>query len=1371
MKIDFAQVRECLKSFDFNTLFREHLGWDNYQSQIDIPVDGSSIRLATIAQKRGFVAFICDSIPDRSTRLKIDHQITKSVREHFVIYADQPSGRQVWQWVRREPGKPMSSRDHHFDVHQSGDRLIQRLEQIAISLDEEENITIVDVAGRARAAFDVDRITKRFYDRFKAEHTAFLKLIKGIKEDADLQWYTSLMLNRLMFVYFIQKKGFLDGDIDYLRNRLQMVQEAKGKDKFQSFYRYFLLRLFHEGLGKSPEDRKIDADLEKLLGKVPFLDGGFFEVHQIEERNSSIDIPDKAFEKLFDFFDQYSWHLDERPLRADNEINPDVVGYIFEKYINQKQMGAYYTKEDITEYISKNTIIPFLFDAAEKKCPAIFKKDGFLWRLLADNPDRYIYPAMRYGVVDEEGNVIELPQEIEAGIQDVSQRSGWNKPADDSYALPTEIWREHVARRQRCLELRQKLRAGEVHTINDLITLNLDIWQFARDAILNTESPEMLRAFWQAIEKVTILDPTCGSGAFLFAALRILETLYSDCLERMERFIEDVDNDIGTGMGSDTNNGTGVPPVKHAATVIPSVIHGQDAHATLICRQGAYLPHWTQEGATYAVTFRLFDSLPATVLKEWLFERENIVKTAAQSGRTLSDSERHRLASLHSQKIEAWLDRGQGCCCLRDERVAAIVENALRHFDGQRYYLIAWCIMPNHVHVVLTPTQGHDLPAILHSWKSYTSKEINRLLGRSGELWQSEYYDHLIRDEKDFYKQVEYVLQNPDGAGLSNWRWVGTGNCFTGVPPVKPAATVVSSAIHGQDAHATKNLKYSDFKKVLAQIAKHPNERYFILKSIIINNLFGVDIMEEAVEICKLRLFLKLVAQVEAVEQIEPLPDIDFNIRAGNTLIGYATDKQARKAFKQEAGGQMRLMLGDSEAVYRRFEEDVELIKRAFQQFRAQQTIYGGKVTHEDKQELHCRLKKLDDELDRYLAGEYGIAANSFKTKKAYEEAFAKWKASHQPFHWFVEFYGIMNSGGFDVIIGNPPYVELSKVSVQYHPRNFFTESCGNLYALCTERSFALQHENSRFGFIVQQPITSTIRMASCREVILKSSSFVWSSTYDDRPSKLFDGMHHARLAIILAKRAATKTPTTILSVTPYNKWFNEEREHVFQRLAFITISVDTLPGVFPKISTEMEVGVINKMLQCKDWFESWLSKTDLPHKLFYKITGVGSWFTITPRPPKFFRGDMESSSTRENKMAFASNMIRDRAFCILNSTLFYWFYQVRTNCRDFNPSDYKSFPVPKSFGNEDMSKTAYKLKNQLDKSAEIIAASHSITGAIRYEQFRPRTCKPIIDEIDRVLARHYGFTEEELDFIINYDIKYRMGLSGGQSDCDDDSE
>ena len=147
------------------------------------------------------------------------------------------------------------------------------------------------------------------------------------------------------------------------------------------------------------------------------------------------------------------------PCRRDNEINPDVLGYIFEKYINQKQMGAYYTKEDITEYIAKNTIIPFLFDATAKKCPDDFAADAPLWRLLREDPDRYIYPAVRRGVVDDEGACCpsrRCPTLSAQGMHNPKARMfdrRYNLGEADlrgrarvtKLTLPTETWREYVA--------------------------------------------------------------------------------------------------------------------------------------------------------------------------------------------------------------------------------------------------------------------------------------------------------------------------------------------------------------------------------------------------------------------------------------------------------------------------------------------------------------------------------------------------------------------------------------------------------------------------------------------------------------------------------------------------------------------------------------------------------------------------------------------------------------------------------------------------------------------------------------------------------------------------------------------------------------
>ena len=202
------------------------------------------------------------------------------------------------------------------------------------------------------------------------------------------------MLNRLMFVYFIQKKGFLDGDRDYLRNRMRQVR-ARARISSISFYRYFLLRLFHEGLGKlergtQARPRTGKAARQRSLPQRRLLRGPPTRRTQHRHRN-----PRQGIREAVRLLRRLQLASRRTPAPADNEINPDVLGYIFEKYINQKQMGAYYTKEDITEYISKNTIIPFLFDAAQKKCPIAFKPESFLWRLLHDDPDRYIYPAVR----------------------------------------------------------------------------------------------------------------------------------------------------------------------------------------------------------------------------------------------------------------------------------------------------------------------------------------------------------------------------------------------------------------------------------------------------------------------------------------------------------------------------------------------------------------------------------------------------------------------------------------------------------------------------------------------------------------------------------------------------------------------------------------------------------------------------------------------------------------------------------------------------------------------------------------------------------------------------------------------------------------
>lgn len=1120
MQLNEAKIRQYFKEFKFAQLFNE-LGWEHHSVQLKVTVDGETFLLDSVAEKRGFAVFACSpssggGIPQRPHRLRIDSQVTKSAREHLIIFTDANKTTQIWQWVKREQGKPSSCRENSYDISQSGEALIQKLRGLLFTLEQEEQITLPHVYGRARDAFDVERVTKRFYDRFKAEHERFLKFIEGIPEEDLQRWYASVMLNRLMFIYFIQRKNFLN-DANYLKTKLQ---ESKQQGK-NLFYSKFVCTLFFEGFAKKESERS--REVNQLLGKIPYLNGGLFLRHQIEElHGKTIQISNSAFEKLFDFFDEYQWHLDERPLalRKDKEINPDVLGYIFEKYINQKQMGAYYTKEDITGYISRNTIIPRLFDIAKQKCKIAFEGEQSVWRLLQADPDRYIYDAVKHGITMNARATpptplekpYPLPPEIGIGIKDVSKRTEWNKAAPDAVALPTEIWREVVARRQRYEEVHKKLSNGEIGDINDLITYNLNIQQFAQDVIENCEGSELLRAFWHAIEKITILDPTCGSGAFLFAALNILESLYEACLNRMQAFVDELE--------------------------------------------------------------------------------------------------------------------------------------------------------------------------------------------RSGEKHRPE--------------------------------------------------------------------KFSIFKKVLDQMKQHPNEKYFIFKSITVNNLYGVDIMEEAVEICKLRLFLKLVAQVDRVEEIEPLPDIDFNIRAGNTLVGFVKLEEVKSAAEIQATydkrtaagkGQGKFLLDDS---LKRIEENAELADRAFQLFHKMQTDQemDAKDFAKAKEEVRTRLDKLAEELNRYLASEYGIHRSAFSDKSKYEEKFVCWLTSHKPFHWFTEFFGIMHQGGFDVIIGNPPYVEYSKVRDLYEIRELVTESCGNLYAMCSERSLKLLRRKGRFGFIVQSPVVSTPRMAPLRDWIHASCRLTIYATFDDRPSKLFSGMHHCRVAIILSCiHDDEKSHCNELYTTRYHKWYDVERAVLFQVLSYQNVPQQLCSDLVPKLGGKTEILLYQKLIAFPHHIGGLMTQSATEYRIYYKITGVGHWFTFTLRPPRFWRDGIVAASTRENTAFFDSREKRDAAYCCLNSTLHYWLYQMRTNCRDYNPSDLKFFPVPKNLIEKaNHESLAIEIANKLDESSETGEGNYEIGGHVRFEKFRPKLAKPTFDKVDKMIGDLCGLSDEELDFIINYDIKYRMG-------------
>ena len=237
-------------------------------------------------------------------------------------------------------------------------------------------------------------------------------------------------------------------------------------------------------------------------------------------------------------------------------------------------------------------------------------------------------------------------------------------------------------------------------------------------------------------------------------------------------------------------------PPKNAAELL-AAIQGANAaeFGDVRIRSRGRLPRWEVESGLYFVTFRLTDSLPRETL-ERIKERARILLAWQRFGRKLSPREENIVAGYSPRKIEEYLDAGRGACYMKDRRMAALVADALRFWDGRRYRLLAWCIMPNHVHVIFRVLGEGVLDEVVKSWKSYSARMANRILGRSGTFWQREYYDHLIRDAGELQRAVDYVSNNPTKAGLTAWEWVWIGCADVDVPTTAGLETGATPARH-----------------------------------------------------------------------------------------------------------------------------------------------------------------------------------------------------------------------------------------------------------------------------------------------------------------------------------------------------------------------------------------------------------------------------------------------------------------------------------------------------------------------------------------------------------------------------------------------
>jgi hypothetical protein len=764
---------------------------------------------------------------------------------------------------------------------------------------------------------DSEHVIKKFYTHFKDERAIFLSTVQGISCSEDRERYISLMLRRLIFTYVLQKHGFLNaqdpdqlnGDPHYLRHQFFKMQEHLEKNPSISFYRSFLLKLFHEGFGNLPPTS------EQILppGKVPRLQSDLFAVHPLEIRYPHIMIPDTAFEPLFNFFDTFNWQSGESEAfssQTGNRLTPDILGHIFEKEIADRMPGAYYTRDDITEYISKNTILPHLLIMVKQRCPIAFQADSLLWQPLKIDPDRYIYDAIK------EGYEQSLPVGMTDGIADRSQGM-WDTQDNIAHAASAETWRQAITRCSRYREIKTRLTNSAITSINDLITENIDIYQFVYDTIATCVNPHLLLAFYESMQQATILDPTCGSGAFLIAALHVLAPLYEICLSRIHHLI-------------------------------------------------------------------MSDAIPAETL---------------------------RSASL---------------------------------------------------------------------------------------------------------SQVQQLIS-------------GTYNT-----------------------------------------------QYTTLKALLVNNLYGVDMMEEATEICKLRLMLQLIAPVTRIVDIEPLPDIDFNICTGNTVVGFTNIDEVSRTV-----GNGSLPTYRVKEVLSYLVEQTQEIADAQRVFRQHQT---RSETHhlssiEQKQQILAKLSSLHIMIDHLF---FSTAHTAERKQVAYQETFEHWQQVHHPFHWFIEYADIMQRGGFTIIMGNPPYI--SSRHLPYSLPQYHSHAYPDLYAYILMRSLALSNIQGCLGMLTPLSITFTKTYADLR-ARLCAVGHTWCSSYDNIPAALFSDVSQ-RFTIWLSAHEATPQ----LFVAPMYRWRAIDRPSLFQTVHYVeTDSGNAASSGIPRLASKAQQQLLDRFYQ---------AKTLLPHQL-----------------------------------------------------------------------------------------------------------------------------------------------------------------------------
>ena len=503
-----------------------------------------------------------------------------------------------------------------------------------------------------------------------------------------------------------------------------------------------------------------------------------------------------------------------------------------------------------------------------------------------------------------------------------------------------------------------------------------------------------------------------------------------------------------------------------------------------------------------------------------------------------------------------------------------------------------------------------------------------------------------------------------------------------------------------------------------------------IKRHIIQNNIYGVDIERGAVDIARLRFWLSLIVDEKSPEA---LPNLDFKIMQGNSLLEQYKGVDLSTMTEKKIGAGESLTFFDSMLdVYRK-------------NLRDKLTEYYACPEHDKKMQLR---KDIADIVKHELV-EQGIHIDFEDMDLSANSQFFLWHT------WFHDVFSRPSKKGFDIVIGNPPYgAKYDNQTKRYYKNTYVTANSirglqkGSLdtYTLFIELGYNLLRKNGSFAYIVPISLTSSDSLTGVHRLLMGNCDTIYISSYAVRPKPVFENAV-VNTSILLFKK--TETPCQYLFSTKMHRRGNEfELQRLIDNLQFVDVKGQTLYGRIPKIGSEIEKTILNKLFNYTK-LGSLIKTSGSP--IIYRFAG-GRYFKVVT--------NYSTGSSAERTIYFANSKIADAVGCILSSSLSFWFYQIFSDNLNWKTYEIENFTVPQ-LSAEDidyLDKLYSRYLSDIEAKANIrITSGESTYNVDSFKEYKIVRSKAIIDEIDDYICPLYGLTQEETDFIKNYELEFRL--------------